>query len=79
MRWPKGFACNNNLFRSKDLIPRVLMVAAAHTPCQGGCILVTEKMSKLSRPKEDSAREDVPSTIFSGSAHMDVIFDCTIF
>ena len=35
-RWPKGFACNNGLLHSKDLIPAVLMVAAAHTPCQGG-------------------------------------------
>ena len=31
-----GFACNSGLLHSKDPIPRVLMVAAAHTPTQQG-------------------------------------------
>ena len=33
-RWPKGFACNNGLLHPNDPTPRVLMVAAAHNPCQ---------------------------------------------
>ena len=46
-RWPKGFACNNGLLHSKDLITRVLMVAAAHTPCQGGRNTLVGSASKI--------------------------------
>ena len=57
MQWPKGFAWNNSLLHSKDLIPRMLMVAAAHNSCQGGYILVREKRPRLLCPKEDSAHK----------------------
>ena len=33
---PKRLACINSPLHSKDLIPRESMVAAVHTPCQGG-------------------------------------------
>jgi hypothetical protein len=55
MWWLKGFACNNGLRQSKNLIPWVLMIAAAYTSCEGGCILVIDKGPQLSWPKEDSA------------------------
>jgi hypothetical protein len=43
--------------KEEDIIPQMLMVAAAHTPCQGGRIVVVEKGPQLSRPKEDSAQK----------------------
>jgi hypothetical protein len=33
------------------------MVAAAHNPCQGGCILVINKGPQLSQPNDESTHE----------------------
>ena len=58
MRRPQGLAWNNGPLKSKDLIPRKSMVAATHTPCQGGRS-VTDKGPWLSQPAKRNRRVHV--------------------